>query len=212
MERRRNFTDAYAYGRIAESQIAQWLMQAQGWNLLPAYEIEIPSGKGPRLLTPVRKLIAPDLLAMKYQRRRLLVKWYEAKHKTHFTWHRKSNNWQTGIDLRHYLDYIKVQDATQEVYICFLHECAMPSAGDLAYGSPSVCPTGLYGGSLEYLMAHEHHRDSFERAGRGYPMVYWNESDLDHLASLDEVRTLPVSLWKAEKDWDFRVPAEDKQP
>lgn len=196
-ERRKSFNDSYAFGLIAEGQIAQWLIHAQHWNLLPAYEIEIPSGKGPRLLTDQGRLVLPDLLAMKHQGKRFLIKWYEAKHKTRFTWHRNSGHWQTGIDLRHYLHYIQVQKITgKEVYVCFLHECSEPSKSDLAYGSPNVCPIGLYGHTLDHLVSHEHHRDSFTSQGRDYPMVYWNERDLERLATLDEVRTTQSPLWK----------------
>lgn len=199
MERRKNFNDAYAFGSVAEGQIAQWLVHAQHWQILPAYEIEIPSGKGPRLLTNHHKLIVPDILAMKYQGRQFLIKWYEAKHKTRFTWHRISQNWQTGIDLRHYLHYIQVQKETKrDVYVCFLHECATPSESDLKYSCPSQCPVGLYGQTLDHLITHEHHRDKYTTAGRDYPMVYWNEHDLERLATLEEVRTLPASLWKGE--------------
>jgi hypothetical protein len=196
-DRRKNFNDAYAFGRVAEGQIAQWLMYAEGWHILPTYEIEIPSGKGPRLFTPTGNLVVPDILAMKHKGKRFLYKWHESKHKTRFTWHRNSRNWQTGIDLRHYLDYIKVQQQTCiEVYILFLHSCSIPSKYDLAYGSPTTCPIGLYGQALTYLMAHEHHRDSYTDGKRDYPMVYWNESDLERLATLEEVQTLPISLWR----------------
>lgn len=198
-ERRKRFTDSYAYGRIAEGQIAQWLMRVQDWTLLPAYEIEIPSGKGPRLLTSRGRMVVPDILAMKHQGKKFLIKWYEAKHKTRFTWHRNSGNWQTGIDLRHYLDYIEVEKQTKkEVYVCFLHESDTPSESDLKYRSPATCPTGLYGQTLAHLVAHEHHRDSYNKYARDYSMVYWNEKDLEKLATLDEVRTYPVSLWKGD--------------
>lgn len=199
MERRKTFNDFYAYGRVAESQAARWLIQTEGWNILPPYEVEIPSGKGPRLSTPDGELIVPDILAMKHKGKKLLFKWHEVKHKTRFTWRYtgKPPAWQTGIDLRHYLDYIKVQAQTGiEVYLLFLHACSTPSSFDLEHGSPSLCPTGLYGQTLNHLMAHEHHRDAFDRGGRAYPMVYWNEQDLDKLATLAQVQTLPVSLWK----------------
>jgi hypothetical protein len=194
---RSNFNDCYARGRVGESLCARWLIHREGWSILPAYEIEIPSGKGPRLFTLDGKLIAPDIFAMKYQKKKYLFKWFEAKHKTRFTWHRISGNWQTGIDIKHYLDYIKVQEQTKtEVFALFLHNCSEPSKGDLAYGSPSICPTGLYGRPLSYLAEHEHHRDSYARGERNYPMVYWNETDLEKLATLDEVKVLPVSLWE----------------
>lgn len=190
------FQNQRAYGRIGEGLCGRWLIYDGGWTLLPAYEIEIPSGKGPRLFTSGEQLIAPDIFAMKYQKRKLLCKWYEAKHKTRFTWYRKAQNWQTGIDLRHYLDYIKVQERTKiEVYLLFLHTCSLPSQYDLNYGSPTTCPIGLYGQTLNYLATHEHHRDSFERNERNYPMVYWNECDLERLATLEQVQTIQAPLW-----------------
>lgn len=199
MEVRRSFNDKFAMGRIAEGQIAQWLMLVQGWTLLPAYEIEIPSGKGPRLLTSLGELIAPDILAMKYKGKKFILKWHEAKHKERFTWRYtgKPPSWQTGIDVRHYLDYIKVQEQTKiEVYLLFLHRCSLPSKFDLEHGSPAICPTGLFGNTLSYLMSHEDHKDSYNDGRRDYPMVYWNDRDLERLATLEEVQTLPLALWK----------------
>lgn len=194
----RNFNDCYAFGRIAESQIAQWLVRAQHWHLLPAYEIEIPSGKGPRLLTEQGELISPDLLGTKLKEAQLLMRWIEAKHKSRFTWHRSSKNWQTGIDLSHYRDYIEVQRRTRiEVFILFLHRCSEPSQSDLKYGSPAECPTGLFCRSLYYLKRHEDHRDSFDKGRREYPMVYWNHKDLVRLATLEEVE-LACNQYHAE--------------
>jgi hypothetical protein len=186
---RKSFDDKYAFGKIAEGQIAQWLIRAHEYQLLPAYEIEIPSGKGPRLLTSSGGLVAPDILAMKHRGTKLFIKWYEAKHKTRFSWYRKNGgSWQTGIDLRHFEDYIKVQEQTGiEVYMLFLHRSNCPSASDLENGSPSVCPVGLFGGSLYHLIHHVDHKDSYNDSGRAYPMVYWNEKVLKPIASLEEM-------------------------
>lgn len=195
---RSNFDERYARGRVGEGLCARWLMYREGWKILPAYEIEMSRGKGPRVFTSDGMLIAPDIFAMKYQKKKFLFKWFEAKHKTHFTWFRKGGgNWQTGIDLRHYLDYIKVQEQTKtEVFALFLHNSSIPSKSDLEHGSPHTCPTGLYGCPLSYLMEHEDHRDSYDNGWRNYPMVYWNEKDLEKLATLEEVKVLPVSLWE----------------
>jgi hypothetical protein len=194
---RKSFNDCYAEGRIGEGLIAQWVRRVKNEILLPAYEIEIPSGKGPRLLLNDYELIAPDFYAIGVNGTTVLCKWIEAKHKTRFTWHFMSENWQTGIDRRHYEDYLKVREATQTpVYIMFLHRSNIPSDKDLANGSPHTCPTGLYCNSIDYLRTHEHHRDSYEKYGRGYPMVYWNEQTLDHVATLEEVNAafyLPVA-------------------
>lgn len=183
---RGNFDANYAYGKIAESQIAQWLIRTFGYHLLPAYEIEIPSGKGPRLLGPYGELIAPDLLAILFNHMEVLMQWYEIKHKERFTWRYISGQWQTGIDLRHFEDYIKVQEQTGiEVYLLFLHRSDLPSLDDLKHGSPKRCPTGLFGGSLRDLMHNWDHKDSYDKKNRSFPMVYWNEKDLKQIATLE---------------------------
>jgi hypothetical protein len=201
---RGNFNSAYTYGKIAESLIAQWLMITFGYILLPAYEIETHSGKGPRLSGLNGDLIAPDLLAILIKRRKVLMQWCEIKHKDHFSWFRTNagevlnpatlrcrpfpGRWQTGIDLRHFEDYIKVQEQTGiEVFLLFLHSSSIPSLDDLKQGSEKVCPTGLFGGSLYDLMQNWDHKDSYEnKKRRKFPMVYWNVNDLNHLATLDE--------------------------
>src|SRR5258708_21443172 len=75
------FNSQLTRGRIAESQIAQWLMSNEGWIVLPAYEIEIPSGKGPRLFSNNGELITPDMFTMKHQGKKFLNAWQEAKNK-----------------------------------------------------------------------------------------------------------------------------------
>lgn len=188
MENRQDFRNMFATGRLSESRIARWLIQEEQWNVLPAYDMELVTGKGPRLFTPQGELVVPDLLAMKLQGNECLLAWYEAKHKTRFSWYRRARSWQTGIDLRHYLEYLQVQEITQrEVYLCFFHEGSAPSASDRANGSPSLCPTGLYRQSLRTLMVHEDHRGEYQRDGRRYQMVYWNEHDLVRVATVEQV-------------------------
>jgi hypothetical protein len=220
---RKNFNDYLTEGRIGEGQIAQWLRQVKNEMLLPAYEIEIHSGKGPRLLLKDFELIAPDFYAIKINGTTVLCKWIEAKQKTRFTWHRNSGgNWQTGIDLKHYEDYLKVRELTQTtVCIMFLHRGCIPSNSDLRHGSPRYCPTGLYCRSIDYLRAHEHHRDSYDKDGRDYPMVYWNERTLERIATLEEVDAMPLSSGRFAtaleatlqhlKNVDF-IPDDDSDP
>jgi hypothetical protein len=189
MERaHQDFRDAFATGRLSESRIARWLIHEEHWNILPAYDQEQATGKGPRLFTPDGELVVPDLLAMKLEGNECLLAWFEAKHKTHFTWYRRARSWQTGIDLRHYLDYLKVQEQTgREVFLCFFHEGSTPSASDRTNGAPSVCPTGLYRQSLRVLTTREDHRGEYQRDGRRYQMVYWNEQDLMRIATVEQV-------------------------
>lgn len=138
------------------------------------YETELDTGKGPRLFIPVGTLIAPDLLVL----RDSIVYWIEAKHKTAFTWHRNTSCWTTGIDLRHYNDYLSVANATPfPVWLLFLQR------GGHAKDSPLESPAGLYGNALDILQRCENHRS--DRWGSG-GMVYWSIRSLRKLADISD--------------------------
>ena len=168
------FPQKLGYGQVGESRIAQWL-KGRGYSILPVYEIEIQSGKGPRLFTPVKNIVAPDMLIFRSSQ----TLWIEAKHKTAFTWYRIKQRWETGIDLRHYLDYCEIEDTSQfRVWLMFLHE------GGQAKDSPPDSPSGLYANSLKFLRENESHRsDNWGKSG----MVYWWIEHLHKLADLGDV-------------------------
>jgi len=164
-----SFEANYQRGLVGETWIAQWL-RGRGATVLPVYDIEIDQGKGPRLFAPEEEIIAPDMLVYD----RYNVRWIEAKHKTAFSWHRISQKWVTGVDLRHYKDYCKVDDTSPwPVWLLFLHR------GGIAKDSPGNSPSGLFGRALSYLRTNESHRS--DRWAKG--MVYWAMGSL-HL--LDE--------------------------
>lgn len=169
-----SFTQYYQCGCIGESEIAAWL-RSRGFSVLPVYELEIQRGKGPRLFAPSGELIAPDMVAYKGDK----CLWIEAKHKTAFSWHRRTQQWVTGIDLRHYRDYCLVDDNSPwPVWLLFLHR------GGQAKDSPPESPAGLYGNALSYLRKHESHRhQGWGKTG----MVYWGIAHLRPLATLQEV-------------------------
>lgn len=174
------FDETLARGRVGEGAISRWL-QGRGHSVFPAYEIEKHSGKGPQLFAASGDLVLPDLLAF----RAGSVIWFEAKHKTRFAWHRNSQNWTTGIDLRHYDEYQQVAIRTGlPVWLLFLHPQAEPSEADKAHGCPPLCPTGLFGGDIAELSKTESHRsDRYGKSG----MVYWTVDALRLLANADEV-------------------------
>lgn len=178
------FQKQLAFGRIAESQIARWLI-SRGNYLLPVYDIEYIDGipKGPRVFGN-DNMVAPDLLVL--GKRKSL--WVEAKHKSAFSWYRIGKCWETGIDLRHYQEYLKVQEISQwPIWLLFLHDGSSPRLGDLKLGCPEDCPTGLFGNSLNVLNANESHRsDRWGKSG----MVYWSHGSLRQLATLEEVNAL----------------------
>jgi hypothetical protein len=190
------FLGKLAFGQIGEQLIARF-KRSEGFTILPAYEKELQTGKGPRLFMPLdgkrALLIAPDMLAM---RGRLEMTWIEAKHKDHFTWFAKTGHWQTGIDKRHYDDYLEVMERTQrDVLLYFLHTNDTPPRGKWANGingrnsQPLHCPIGLFGRTLSELKLMVDHLAPYtdEETGRSYPMVYWDYEDLEEIATLAQV-------------------------
>jgi hypothetical protein len=160
-----------AIGQAGESAIARWL-RSRGFSALPIYEKIIDTGKGPQFFTPSGSLVAPDLLVCRGKS----AFWVEAKNKAAFTWHRNTARWTTGIDWRHYMDYLAVADGSPwPVWLMFLQ-----GAGR-AKDSPDGCPTGLYGNDLDVLKSSVNHTS--ENHGRT-GMVYWAEKDLRKMADL----------------------------
>jgi len=172
------FERQLAFGKAGESLIANWLKR-KGHSVLPVYEKEISEGKGPQIFTVQSNLIAPDLLAFGCKSDK--VWWIEAKHKSAFSWHRISSRWVTGIDLRHYEDYLRVQELSPwPIWLLFLQR-----EGRAKDTPPDKAgPTGLYGGNLARLKeCINHHSPNWGRSG----MVYWAEETLIKIADLEEV-------------------------
>lgn len=182
------FKQKLIIGKIGESKIANWL-RFNGWNILPVYEIEKNQGKGPQIYTAsMQNLIAPDLLAFGKEDRYVGTIWVEAKHKTVFSWHRITKRWVTGIDLRHYNDYLKVDKLSKwDVWLFFLHQNDRIDKRN----EPWPCPTGLFGQRLSTLSKIENHRHSnWGRSG----MVYWAKDSLLLFATLDEIEKIEKEL------------------
>jgi hypothetical protein len=176
---RQTFREHLAFGQIAETQIAKWIM-SRGGVVLPIYDVEIESGKGPRVFSTEGEFVAPDLLVATHGR----VHWIEAKHKSVFTWHRITSRWVTGIDLHHYEQYKKVAEIMPwPIWLLFLHRESKPAEHDIKHNCPTQCPTGLFGSTLERLAKIENHRHA--NWGR-YGMVYWAHDKLQLIATLNE--------------------------
>ena len=171
------FSTVLKFGQEGENLIANWLRN-RGWNVLPVYEKEGGDYKGPRLFTPTDGLIAPDLWAIREAQGtwKMELTWIEAKHKAGFDYHRITGDLVTGIDERHYLDYLKIADLTRksmDFFILFLQR------GIGTKNSRFPTPAGLYGKSIHHLRKNEHHRHS--------GMVYWDESAFEKMAELDDL-------------------------
>lgn len=147
--------------------------------VLPVYELELSTGKGPRFFTAQGEIVAPDMFVFP------AMQWIEAKHKTVFSWHRISGRWVTGIDLHHYQEYLRILDvADRPVWLLFLHRESTPAQHDMAYSCPSECPTGLFGNDLRVLARNINHQH--KNHGR-HGMVYWAVENLRLLARLDDL-------------------------
>lgn len=173
-----SFDKQLAIGLLGESHIARWL-NGRGWNILPAYQTEIHTGKGPRLFMATHKqLVTPDMLAFRTNE----IRWFEAKTKSAFAWNRQRQEWVTGIDKRHWLDYIEVNRETGwPLWILFLHKPGY-KAKDTPPGK--ISPSGLYGQDVMRLIAKLNH-ESDRHGSSG--MVYWLEKDLLRICDYDVV-------------------------
>ena len=175
-----SFERQLSFGQLGEGAISRWL-QARGHSVFPAYQMEQSTGKGPQLFSLDGDLVLPDLLAFRANK----AQWIEAKRKTCFTWHRNTGRWVTGIDLRHYGEYLEVSARTAlPVWLLFYHPESQPSGDDAAHGCPNECPTGLFGNNLAVLAECENHRSS--RWGNS-GMVYWAHEKLRLLAPVSDL-------------------------
>lgn len=174
----RDFKSQLKEGQAGESFIARW-RRARGSSVIPIYEKILDTGKGPQLFLPNEELVAPDLLEFLSTKE---VRWIEAKHKTTFTWHHKTQCWTTGIDLRHWKDYLRVDaESPFRVWLLFLHR----GGRDKDTGRSS--PSGLYGARIAFLKDNVHHEWPRPQPGQPSGMIYWREEVLTYIASIAEM-------------------------
>lgn len=175
-----SFHSQLSAGKLGEGIIGQWF-QARGYNVLPVYEKELSEGKGPVLFSASNmQLIAPDMLVFNNDK----TFWIEAKTKSHFSWHRISRQWVTGIDVHHYENYINVQKLVSwPVWLLFLH-LDQTGAKDTPNDLTGSSPVGLFGNNLKKLIQCENHRHS---AWGKKGMVYWSS---DNLILLDTINNI----------------------
>lgn len=168
MDLSQSFADSLNIGKIGESYIANHFL-SKGYAVLPIYEKQICEGKCPAVFFPDKEIIGTDMMVFKEDK----VFWIEAKHKTAFSWHRITERWVTGIDLRHYEHYQEIVNRTKwPVWLIFYHR------GGQAKDSPKESPKGLFGNDLKFLVENENHRHSnWGKSG----MVYWAIDKLIHL-------------------------------
>lgn len=179
MSRSKNFNKKLQYGQAGESLIANWL-KTKKFNIIPVYEKIIDTGKGPQVFTmDCKRIVAPDLLCFNQKN----TIWVEAKRKKGFSWHRKTKKWVTGIDIRHYKNYLELLNnySPYDIFLFFLQEGGSTIGCNHAEKQQ---PSGLYVGNLRFLSKNENHRSSkWGNSG----MVYWSEDILIKKAEYKDI-------------------------
>lgn len=175
-----SFSQSLAIGQIGESMIARWL-NAQNYHVLPVYEKELGSGKGPRFFSNVGELIAPDMQVLNDKGQYV---WLEAKMKTCFSFHGSTGRFVTGVNKKHYDDYVLVQNLTRcTVYLFFWHPIGKTRTADVnKWNAPPECPTGLFYCPVNTPCNHV--MVDLE----GVEMIYWAHESLIHMATVEQMR------------------------
>lgn len=156
------FEESLKVGKVAESLIARWL-QKRGNYVLPIYEIEKNQFAGPAIYIEERPVIAPDIMAINSSGN---CCWIESKNKSAFTWHRLSKRWTTGIDLKHYNDYLYLMRKIDIPIYLFFNQ----NGGKAKDSKKSE--SGLFVADLNFLKDHENHRcEAKPHCKNG--MVFW---------------------------------------
>lgn len=168
------FAAQLQWGQKGEKLIAEYLCGRHKLAVMPVYDVQIQSGKGPQVFTADASYAAPDALLFNSQ----VARWVECKQKTSFTWHRNTQRFTTGIDANHFQDYLKVKEISPwPLWLMFLQ--GEGEAKDTPQGK--VAPSGLYGGEIDYLKDNVNHTHA--NWGR-HGMVYWAEETLHKIDSL----------------------------
>lgn len=170
-----DFETKLAAARVWEERFAAW-MRARGYWVLATYDF---SGKGdskaPKLLAPVgcSSLVLPDLQCF----RAGSARWVECKYKERADEYRRGGYAVTGINLRHFRHYQKVQAATGvPASIAFMHRAEGEVRG------ATLAQLGEAGG----LYSHTYYGPGMCNGG----MIFWHYLRLPIVARLDEIMSV----------------------
>ena len=110
-----NFKEALEFGEEGEKEVALFLMN-KGYTVLPLYQFN--KEHAPFLLSRNGKITLPDLDCYHKTKASIFV---EVKSKNQ--WNVTNKIIETGFDLKHFKEYVKIQDKTnKEVWVVFNHK------------------------------------------------------------------------------------------
>lgn len=184
----------FAQGQETENMVLKFFM-TKGRMLVEvgALKKEGLDGKAPSIYVPnhAQSLVSPDLLTIKmeYDPTQLQATfwdfpflWAEVKGKSEFSFYRRKNRWQSGIDDRHCNHYVEVQKLSKiPVWLFFFQPEYAPKPEREPIPSEHLpMPRGLYACPISQKW-------SDEGVSRGQKLVYWGLNELQKVATSEEV-------------------------
>lgn len=168
-----DFQEKLEFGLDGENKVAKFML-SHGYDVLQIYKKEGAEKQGPRLLSSLGHRVAPDMMVFRNGKQF----WIEVKRKTGATWFKLSEQWETGINRRHFNEYCAISEMSQlPLWIIFIQE------GGPAERSGPVTPKGWFCQSIEWLKANAL-KKTFNPS-----MIYWRLYDMKQLdANPEEVR------------------------
>ena len=139
------FRENVAKGRVIERALARWLM-SRGARILPVYDYSgLGENKAPKLeaFSATDSLVTPDLLVARKGR----MQWCEVKWKESAFLFRKTNERETGINLRLWSQYLRVKQVTGcQVFLVFAHKRRISSRATRSDRFPMLTRQAMYRG------------------------------------------------------------------
>jgi hypothetical protein len=179
------FDKQLEFGGLGEKRVRNWITKHLRKTVIPISDRGPENGRGPRVFNSEGSTVSPDFMVIDAKGQ---TEFNEIKTKTRFTYYRALSRYETGIDKKYFEEYYTLQLGQPiPVWLIFLHLDNEPSVGDLSYGAPRPCPTGLFGNTIANLYPLKREGGHTTRGGKFEPMCYWGKHDLVQLATFEEV-------------------------
>lgn len=194
MSTQEQFQEKLEQGRLGENWTLYYTCRTLHYVNLPVSKIKDFEDKGPRIYIPNSLggppiyVPVPDTLCIHrhdWKDEQLALPsefWLEAKFKSRCTFYRINKAWQSGIDMRSYKWYKKVEEFTGKPVWVFHLIFPTSDQQAIAQGAPKEkrpAPHGLYTHPISLVPAYD--PDSNPK------MIYWKIEKMRRLAKLSEV-------------------------
>lgn len=183
-----DFVKQLDYAELQEYRIACWLREG-GYTVLHVFQEHKPGRyRGPRVLTPRRSIIAPDLLVVAGPGELAGLCWappfwVEAKGKSGWTWTQKLGRWEWGMEKKFYDDYLALDCNPYPILVMTACE-GKPTKGDERPNQSGLflrALAQLAAGRPRIWMPEPGTETCYGREG----MVYWPQTEFFKIASYE---------------------------